>query len=477
MLGLRRRKEDEPVRAEPAVQVRLPQEILNLIIGEYHTSFPEQPLLPLMTSRSLYEAAIPCIYKSVVFTIKQETWDRWVSLLTALRKHGGLVRSLDLTEPVDQTELSRRLTHPFLDRLAELSNLRELSIKCLGAKLPVEILTTALQLPHLRALELNNLSLFGTNCDRLQFSTMEALREVRLINVREYDGSLKWSTFIPSTLNQSTRHFEYSKFPGSSKDTDGYSFLQFLDGQPLLSYQEMRDLRLPRPVTPADVDRGLDLLHRCPNLQSLGFESKGFSGTWGSHINDLGSRVPWDCLNQLRVINGPPGLVSAIAVGRPIQKAMIRLDRQTEFSLLSTLEAVRQSTAPLEGLAIWTSNWRESSLQEIVELFPQLHSLAICVLSFPVLAMTDWKMEPLFALKQLEKLCLVGVNEQGGMAPQHLPIQRRVSTALFKAIPSLHTLWFHVRSEKWTREGMDNSSPSKTIRKRIRGLWGLPAWW
>ncbi|KAG8893118.1 hypothetical protein FRC00_010986, partial [Tulasnella sp. 408] len=286
---IRRRKESEPVKDDTRVQVRLPQEILNQIIEEYHTSYPEQPLYPLLTSRSLYEAVIPCLYRSIAFTIKQETWDRWPSLLMSLRRHGGLVRTLDLTEPMgpnDQTVLSREDLAPmFMSCLAGLSQLRELSIKCLGAKLPAEILVTASQLPHLRALELNELSFVGTNCDSLQFSAMEELREVRLINVQEHDGSLKWSTFIPLTLNQSTRHFEYFTPPGSGNKADDYSFLQFLEGQPLTSFPEMRELRLPRPATAEALDRGIDLLRRCSSLHVLGFESKGFNGTWGTQIN------------------------------------------------------------------------------------------------------------------------------------------------------------------------------------------------
>ncbi|KIO20901.1 hypothetical protein M407DRAFT_219639 [Tulasnella calospora MUT 4182] len=472
--GLRRRKENELVEVATAVQARLPQEILNEIIGEYHTSFPEQPLYPLLTSRSLYEATIPCLYRSIVFTIKQDRRDRWLSLLTSLRKHGSLVRSLDLTEPMgpnDRTELGTGdLMHHFLDRLAQLSQLRELSIKCLGAKLPVEILVTASYLPHLRALELNHLSLIGANCDSMQFSVMEGLRAVRLINVHEHDGSLKWSTFIPLTLNQSTQHFEYFKPLGSSDGADSYCFLQFLEGQPRFSFPEMRELRLPRPATAVDVDRGIDLLRRCPSLQALGFESKGFSGPWGTQINELGPKIPWSCLNQLRIINGPPGLVSAAAPGRPIQRAMIRLDRQTDIPLLSTLAALRQSTAPIEGLAIWTSNWRETSLEEIVQLFPRLQSLAICV------TIGDWKLEPLFALDRLEKLCLIRVDGHGGITPRRLTIERRAATGLFEAIPSLHTLWFNVLSDKWTREGTYNPSSSKTIGKRIRGLLGVSAW-
>lgn len=388
-IGFRRRNKNKSVEDDIPVQARLPQEILNQIIAQYHTSYPEQPLYPLFTSRSLYEATVSCLYRSVVFTIKRDKRDRWLSLLTSLRKHGPLVRSLELREPAgpkDQTELGRKeLLHTFLGRLAELSQLRELSIKCLGAKLPVEILVTASQLPRLRALKLNNLSLIGTGCDNVEFSTMAALREARLIDVREHDGSLKWSSFIPSTLNQSTQHFEYYKYQGSNSSTDDYSFLQILEEQPQLSFPEMRELCLPRPITAMDVDRGLRLLRCCPSLQALGFESVVFQRTWGTQINDLGTRIPWDCLSYLRTIKGPPGLVSTVAPGRPVQKATILLDRQTEFPLLSALEALRQSTVPLEALSIFTSNWRETSTREVAESFPRLQGLAICVINVPVM--------------------------------------------------------------------------------------------
>lgn len=306
----------------------------------------------------------------------------------SLSRHGSLVRSLDLTEPTgpnDQTELSREdLAPTFLDCLAGLSQLRKLSIKCLGAKLPTGILVATSQLPHLKALQLNNLSFIEADCNNLQLPMMGALREARLIDIREHAGSLKWSSFIPSALHESTQHFEYYRFQGSINDTDSYSFLKFLEEKPLLSFKEMRSLKLPRPATTVDVDRGIDFLQRCPSLQSLLFETATYNGRWGAQIDELGSRFPRNCLDRLTIIAGPPGLVATIAEGRPIRAATIHLDRDTEFPLLSTLEGLGQSTAPLEYLDITTSKWTETSMEDIVRLFPQLRKLHIYVLSFPV---------------------------------------------------------------------------------------------
>lgn len=389
-IAFKRLSKDTP--HEPAVchGTHLPQEIWNQIIEEYHTSYPDQPLYHLLlTSRSLYEATITSLYRSVVFNITQEGRDKWPLLLTSLSKYASWVRKLDITElrgPEEQTELGGGEFAPtFLDYLANLSQLRALSIKCHGAKLPVPILVTASRLPHLKTLELTNLSFVEGPCPCPPFPPMESLREIRLTNIREHDGSLKWSTFLPCTLNRSLRHFEYCRLPKSGNEQDNYSFLRPLEEDPELSFSDMRELRLPRPITEEDTNRAIDLLQRCPSLLALGFEANGFKGTWGNQINELGARLPWGHLNDLRAINGPPGLISAIAPGRPIQKAMVRLERPTEFPLLGTLEALQRSSCPIEVLAIWTNNWRETTLQEIVQLFPQLKNLAICVLSVPAL--------------------------------------------------------------------------------------------
>ncbi|KAG8994745.1 hypothetical protein FRB90_000359 [Tulasnella sp. 427] len=374
---------------------RLPQEILALILEHYHALLPNAPIHPfLLVSRDFYEATIPCLYKRIVYTIHQDRQEQWVSLLTTLSldKYRGWVRRLEMQKFrlggfFRRSALSEvQMKSTFINCLVRLPQLRAVSVRCDGEDLHAEILVTISQIPQLEVLELINVKCPRVDTKTLQFSAMDALRELRLTGVREEDLSGKWSAFIPYALNRHMRHLEYFINSQTSGNQGLYDFLRRLDDEPHLSFPELRTIRLAQPSTLTDVDRLVELLRRSTGLLDLTIDSRTFNGTWGTPIDELGPKIPPDYITGLQVIHGPPGLVTSLAAGRPVKKAIISWRTEPDSPLSSSLAALRESTALIECLAIWTNKREEMSLQNIVDLFPQLRSLAICVLSIPAMA-------------------------------------------------------------------------------------------
>ncbi|KAG9007317.1 hypothetical protein FRB90_009459, partial [Tulasnella sp. 427] len=245
------------------------------------------------------------------------------------------------------------------------------------------------------------------------------------------------------------------------------------------------------PATSADVDHLVLLLQRSPGLVSLGFEARTLDGTWNSVIDELGSKLPSKYLSELQAINGPPGLVRQIVPGRPITKVVMRRNRAVDTPLISSVASLRMSTAQIESLALWTNDWGDISLQAIADIHPHLKSLAVCVLSRPAIVsgenvnrvvqltkclrfgskpVAEWKLDALGSLQRLEELALVAIDQNGRPTPKDENLQQRRAQALFKRLPTLRIVWFHLQTKQWQR-GETDSDRSPIWEPFGRGMW------
>ncbi|KAG9007315.1 hypothetical protein FRB90_009457 [Tulasnella sp. 427] len=436
-------------------------------------------------SRHLHDAAVPQLYQHISFSIDKTKPRKWLSFLTTLSlpKYRGWVRDLILVNfRVEGFDSMKELTEEtvlseFLQCITQLPQLKSLSLCCpvrSAQQVPTKAIAALSQLRSLEVLHLDDISFSDERAGSSQFSAMTALKELNLTSVRECEGSGKWSTFIPYALHRNIRSFKYYQKWEIAQRDGRYGFMEPLEAEPDLHFPEMRELRLPQPVTVRDVDGLIELLRRCPALVELGIEASAKSGPWGTLIPELGRRIPSNLVAQLQVIYGSTDLVALLAPGRPITKASIRSRRGVDTPLSSCLEALELSTKEVTHLAIWTNNWRDAWLEEITDPFPHLETLAMCVRTHPPLALNSWNTEDLAPLVRLQQLALVTRDAQRKPVPTESKLQRKTAKAFFEAIPTLQTAWLHFMSDEWKRDG---TRSSESLDGRVWDLWGISGVW
>ncbi|KAG8985819.1 hypothetical protein FRB90_004433 [Tulasnella sp. 427] len=271
--------------------IYLPQEILNQIIEEYQVSFPQEKIYPLLfASPDLYEAALPCLYREIVFMLDDEKREKYLYLIQSFVKHGGRVRGMDFSKFTlkgfnDRAEYDEAaMCAMFIRSLEHLPNLQKISIHGRGEQLPAGVLVALSQLRQLEVLKLTNACFVGDSLEVLQLPAIDSLRELKLS--RGWKDHTFSVPLAAMNLNPNMRRFELVTEIDYTETETFYSAVQLLKDQPDLIFPNMRTMRLPQPLTPTDFDCLLDLLRRCPGLHALHLDSRLTFGAWGPLIDE-----------------------------------------------------------------------------------------------------------------------------------------------------------------------------------------------